>query len=196
MARYRKTPKRNPVIIIFVLICAFLIISCIRSLPGETTETTSSSIDETSGPPKATSTPKTTKKPEATNKPEKVACPFSAGFDRTTKKDRLYYLLDYSNKIMVCYSKGSDHYSESTIAGTISSGVYITNLETYERSEYYYKEGKVNGSKYVLRFESDGSYSEYLKYTIMSEGEISTAWNQLIKNTDYLEKHKPAADDS
>ena len=41
---------------------------------------------------------------------------------------------------MVRYSRGSEKYSQSTIAGTLTNGVYITDLETYTKSETYYKE--------------------------------------------------------
>ncbi len=170
MARNRRKGKGSILSFLMVFFCVLLFIAYFNSCSGVTTEMTGNS--------------------EASSKPEKVICPFSAGFYHTTIKSKSYYLLDYDNKIMVYYSKRSDQYKEYTIAGTISTGVYITNLETWERSDYYYKEGKVNGSRYVLRYESDGSYNEYDRYSIMSDGDISTAWSQLIENTDYLKKHK------
>lgn len=191
MARYRRKGKGSILSFLMIFFCILLIISYFNSCSGETT-----SNSETNGKTEPNGKTETTGKPEASNNPEKVTCPFSAGFDHTTIKNKTYYLLDYENKIMVYYSKGSNHYTEYTIAGTISSGVYITNLETWERSDYYYKEGKVNGSKYVIRYKSDGSYNEYDTYSIMSDGDISTAWSQLIKNTDYLEKHKAVSGDS
>ena len=156
-------------VLVIVAVIGFCFLSACTDVPVPSTESTQSVHSEITDISKET-------------------CPFTAGFEYVTIKDRTYYLLDYNNKIMVRYSRGSEKYSKSTIAGTLTNGVYITDLETYTKSETYYKESKINGTRYVVKYQSDGSYKEYDLYSIMSEGDISTAWGELKKNTDYLQQ--------